>query len=148
MRKLRYLKTISGGTRSLGSLNIGTSAIPMSRLYNEKGMAFYFTCPSTNASTSFEPVLFYTTMANPGQVGGRVKAYTTANVVLGGWCNAFKAHMNFGSSGATTGLASAFCAELDIPNHAERDYRLLPSSQSAEPASRDPGRSRDRQRHR
>lgn len=121
MRKLRYLKTVSGGTESIGSLNIGTSASPMRRLYTEKGLAFYFTCPSTNTGTSFESVLFYTTLTGAGQVGGRVKAYLTANVVLGSWCNAFKAHMNFGSSGSTNGLASAACAELDVPD------RSLPS---------------------
>lgn len=114
MRKLRYLKTITGGTESLGSINIGTSASPMSRLYTEKGMALYFTCPSANASTSFEPVLFYTTMAVAGQVGGRVRAFMTTNVALGGWSNAFKAEVTYGTSGRTTGLGSALLAEMTM----------------------------------
>jgi hypothetical protein len=65
--------------------------------------------------------VFQNTLTGPGQVGGRVLSKLVANVALGGWCNAFKAYTSFGSSGATTGLASSLCAEMDVPD------RTLPS---------------------
>lgn len=118
MKKLRYLKTISGGTLSKGTYFIGTAAAPMSRLYTEKGLAFYFTCGSANASTSFEPVLFHTVMTQAAQVGGRVRVTMESNVKLGGWANAFKALVNWKTVGGVSGLGSAICAEMVMPGGA------------------------------
>jgi hypothetical protein len=38
----------------------------------------------------------------------------TTNVALGGWSNALKADVTYGASGRTTGLGSAFVAELTL----------------------------------
>lgn len=83
-------------------------------LYNEKALAIYATCPSAEAATSYEPVLFHTTLTGAGQVGGRVRAYMTANVALGGWSNALKGEVEYGASGKTAGLGSAICAEMTL----------------------------------
>jgi len=69
---------------------------------------------STNASTSVEPVVFSHTMTGIGGVGGRVKAYMTTNVALGGWSNAFKGEVVYGASGYTTGLGSSILAEMTL----------------------------------
>jgi hypothetical protein len=98
-----------------GSFISGTSGTPITRTYDgDKAITVYSTCASTNASTSFEPVLFYTTLTGAGQVGGRVRAFMTANVALGGWSNAFKGEVTYGASGSTTGLGSAVCAEMTL----------------------------------
>ena len=93
----------------------GVSGTPTVRTYDgEKALSIYSTCASTNALTSFEPALFHTTMTGIGQVGGRVRAFMTTNVALGGWSNAFKAEVTYGASGRTNGLGSAICAEMTL----------------------------------
>lgn len=72
------------------------------------------TCASTNASTSFEPVLFTTTMTGAGQVGGRAKFDLTINAAAGGWSNALKGIVTYGTSGSTTGLGSTVCVEMSL----------------------------------
>lgn len=72
------------------------------------------TSASTSASISVEPVLFTTIMTGVGGVGGRVRAYMTTNVALGGWSNALKGEVTYGTSGRTTGLGSAVCAEMTL----------------------------------
>ena len=103
-------------TRANQSISLGTPTTAMSLLYTEKALEIYTTCPSANASTSWEPVYIYNTIATAGQVGGRVKCTTYCNVVGGGWINALKAQMTFGTSGGTSGLASSLCLEMDLPN--------------------------------
>jgi len=93
----------------------GTSASPATQVYNgAKMLAIYSTCASTNASTSWEPVLFSSVMSGAGQVGGRVKCALTISAAAGGWTNAFKAHVTYGASGRTTGLGSTICAEMTL----------------------------------
>lgn len=108
------VKIFSGG-KSLGSF--GTPATPAVMVYNGgKSLALYHTCASTNASTSFEPVYFKTTMTGAGQVGGRVKVLLNiSDVALGGWANAFKAQVDCNTSGRATGLLSVGCFELTLP---------------------------------
>jgi hypothetical protein len=55
-------------------------------------------------------------MTGAGGVGGRAKFELYANVALGGWANALKAYTEFGATGTVTGLASALCAEMTLPN--------------------------------
>ena len=69
---------------------------------------------STSGSVSVEPLLMTTTMTGAGGVGGRAKFAMTTNVALGGWSNALKADVTYGASGRTTGLGSAFVAELTL----------------------------------
>lgn len=94
-----------------------SAADPRKLTYNgDKALAIYITCASTNASTSYEPVLFNSVMTGTGQVGGRVKCnMSISNVVLGGWANALKAQVECNTSGRASGLLSAFCAEMVLP---------------------------------
>ena len=99
----------------MGALvSFGSSSVPTSLLYNQSASKTYTTSPSTNASTSFEPVLFYTTLTGAGQVGGRVRAFMTANVALGSWSNALKGEVTYGAAGRTNGLGSAIAAEMTL----------------------------------
>jgi len=95
-------------------IGLGTSGTPQVVTYNgAKPLSIYTTCASTS-STSYEPVLFYTTLTGEGQTGGRVRSFMTTNVALGGWSNALKAEVTYGTAGRTTGLGSAFCAEMTL----------------------------------
>lgn len=95
---------------------LGSSGTPLTyATVTNKAIAVYSTCSTTDASTSFEPVLFNTVMTGAGQVGGRVKANMSTNVVLGGWANAFKGQVECNTNGRCTGLLSAICGELVLP---------------------------------
>jgi len=59
-------------------------------------------------------VLVSTTMTGAGGVGGRAKFLTTINAALGGWSNAVKGEVVYGTSGRTTGLGSAVLAEMTL----------------------------------
>jgi hypothetical protein len=87
---------------------------PIDLPLTKKHFAIYTVSNTTNASTSYEPGLFYTTMSGAGQVGGRYRFFMTTNVALGGWSNALKAEVTYGASGSTTGLGSAFVAEMTL----------------------------------
>lgn len=94
------------------AINIGDSTTAWTALYTDKAISIYSTCASTNASTSFEPVYISTVMTGAGQVGGRVRVNMETNVTLGGWANAFKALVDWKTTGKVTGLGSAICAEM------------------------------------
>ena len=91
-----------------------TNGNPASAPYSNGPYTWTFENSSTNASSSFEPLLFSTTMTGVGGVGGRVRAFMTTNVALGGWSNAFKAEVTYGASGKTAGLGSALVAEMTL----------------------------------
>ena len=113
-----------GGTTTTGisitanpttGISVGTSGTPLTYgTVTNKAMSVYSTCNTTDGAVSFEPVLFYTTMAGAGQVGGRVRSFMTTNVALGGWSNAFKGEVTYGASGRTTGLGTAINAEMTL----------------------------------
>jgi hypothetical protein len=70
---------------------------------------------NTSASTSlFEPVVVSSTLTGAGVTGGRAKFATTINAAAGGFSNALKADVTYGASGSTTGLGSAFVAEMTL----------------------------------
>jgi len=69
---------------------------------------------STSGSSSVEPLLVSTTMTGAGGVGGRAKFLTTIDAALGGWSNAVKGEVVYGTSGRTTGLGSAVLAEMTL----------------------------------
>lgn len=74
---------------------------------------------STNGSVSQAPVQIDHTMTGVGAVGGRAEFNTTFNGVglAGGWTNALKGNFTFGASATGgTGLHSAVCAEMTVPN--------------------------------
>lgn len=119
-------------------MSYGTSAVPVQfTSESDKQFQVHTTNSSTSGSTSFEPVLFSTTLTGAGQVGGRVRAFMTTNVALGGWSNAFKAEVTYGASGRTAGLGSALLAEMTLSagttagNYAPLEIELnVPSSAS------------------
>jgi len=76
----------------------------------------YSTCGGTSGSTSAEPFYVYSALTGTGQVGGRSRFHCYTNVTAGGWINALKSYMEFGTSGKTTGLASSMCVEMVMPN--------------------------------
>lgn len=96
-------------------IRLGTSATPAALpTYASKIFEVYVTSSSTDASNSVEPFYMNTTMTGAGGVGGRAKFYMTTNVALGGWSNALKAEVVYGATGKTTGLGSAFVAEMTL----------------------------------
>jgi hypothetical protein len=74
------------------------------------------TITTTNAATSgtYQPLIVSTTMSGAGADGGRAKFDMTTNVALGSFSNALKAEVTYGASGRTTGLGSAFVAEMTL----------------------------------
>ena len=110
------------------SLGLGVSGTPMACTYNGlKPLSIYTTCASTNTGTSYEPVLFNTVMTGAGQVGGRVRVnLDVSDVKLGGWSNAFKASVDYNTSGMTDGLGSAICAEMQMQGGAFTDGTYAP----------------------
>lgn len=74
------------------------------------------TVTTTNTATSgtFEPLVVDTTMSGAGADGGRAKFVMDTNVALGSFSNALKAEVLYGASGRTTGLGSAFVAEMTM----------------------------------
>jgi hypothetical protein len=74
------------------------------------------TITTTNTATSgtYQPLVVSTTMSGAGADGGRAKFDMTTNVALGSFSNALKAEVTYGAAGRTTGLGSAFVAEMTL----------------------------------
>ena len=74
------------------------------------------TITTTNSATSgtYQPLVVDTTMSGAGADGGRAKFTMSSNVALGSFSNALKAEVTYGASGRTTGLGSAFVAEMTL----------------------------------
>ena len=74
------------------------------------------TITTTNTATSgtYQPLVVSTTMSGAGADGGRSKFDMTTNVALGSFSNALKAEVTYGATGRTTGLGSAFVAEMTL----------------------------------
>ena len=90
-------------------LNVGSAEGPISSV-----LTAYATNASTSGSSSVEPFYLKSIMTGAGGVGGRARFHMYANVALGGWSNALKAYAEYGATGRTTGLGSAFCAEIAL----------------------------------
>ena len=73
-----------------------------------------YSSTSTSGSTSVEPIVMENTMTGAGGVGGRARFQLNADAALGGWSNAVKAISVYGASGSTSGLGSAFVAEMTL----------------------------------
>lgn len=95
---------------------MGTTGTPLVLTAGSPIFDLYSTCASTSGSTSAEPFYVKSVMTGTGGVGGRARFHLYTTAALGGWANALKAYAEFGTSGKVTGLASAFCAELKLPN--------------------------------
>ena len=73
-----------------------------------------YSSASTSGSSSVEPIVMENTMTGAGGVGGRARFQLNADAALGGWSNALKAISVYGASGSTSGLGSAFVAEMTM----------------------------------
>lgn len=72
------------------------------------------TTDNTATSGTYQPLVVDTTMSGAGADGGRAKFAMSTNVALGSFSNALKAEVTYGASGRTTGLGSAFVAEMTL----------------------------------
>lgn len=113
-RRLKLVGLTSGADPQ-PFLVLGTSSSPLPlATYANRGFSLYVTSASTDADNSAEAMYVKSVMTGIGGVGGRARFHLYTNVALGGWCNAVKAFMEFGSAGRITGLASCFCADLEL----------------------------------
>jgi hypothetical protein len=117
--------TLTGTVTSSGSLTLGGTLDLSSppAIGNTAAAAGNFTAlvatsvgvTNTSASTSlFEPVVVSSTLTGAGVTGGRAKFATTINSAAGSFSNALKADVAYGASGSTSGLGSAFVAEMTM----------------------------------
>jgi hypothetical protein len=69
---------------------------------------------SSTGSSAFNASTTSVTMTGAGGTGGRTLFQMETDVALGSFSNALKAEVTYGASGRTTGLGSAFVAELTL----------------------------------
>ena len=69
---------------------------------------------TSTGSSAFNASTTSVTMTGVGGTGGRTLFEMDTNVALGGFSNALKAEVTYGASGRTTGLGSAFVAEMTL----------------------------------
>jgi hypothetical protein len=69
---------------------------------------------SSTGSTTFNVSTTEVTMTGAGGTGGRTLFKLNTNAALGSFTNALKAEVVYGASGRTTGLGSAFVAEMTL----------------------------------
>ena len=65
---------------------------------------------------NIESMKIQTVLQGIGATGGRALFGLSTEVALGGWANALKAIVDFGTTGSVSGLGSAFCAEMILPS--------------------------------
>jgi hypothetical protein len=80
---------------------------------SDNGFISEVTNTSTGSST-YEVSVTDVTMTGAGGVGGRSRFQLNADAALGSFSNALKAQVVYGTSGKTTGLGSAFVAEMTL----------------------------------
>lgn len=97
----------------LPKIDIGSSGTPIVLTAGAPIFELYSTSGDTT-STNSEPFYVQSTMTGAGGHGGRAKFYLAANAALGGWSNALKAQVVYDNAGSTSGMGSAFCAELEL----------------------------------
>jgi hypothetical protein len=80
---------------------------------SQNGFITTITDSSTGSST-FNASTTEVTMTGVGGTGGRTLFEMDTNVALGSFSNALKAQVTYGATGRTTGLGSAFVAEMTL----------------------------------
>ena len=80
---------------------------------SDNGFITTITDTSTGSST-FDASTTTVTMTGAGGVGGRTLFQLNADAALGSFTNALKAITVYGASGSTSGLGSAFVAEMTL----------------------------------
>lgn len=112
--------TLTGTVTSSGSLTLGgaldlTSPPAIGATAPNTAAFSSLTMTNTSSSTSlYQPMVVTSTLNGAGVTGGRAKFDTTINAAAGGFTNALKADVTYGAAGKTTGLGSAFVAELTL----------------------------------
>jgi len=96
-------------------LSLGTSGTPLIIVAADPMLELYVTSATVG---NIESMIVDTVLTGVGSTGGRARFQLNTEAVLGGWCNALKALVDFGATGAVSGLASAFCAEMVMPTTA------------------------------
>lgn len=69
---------------------------------------------TSTGSSTYEVSVTDVTMTGAGGVGGRSRFQLNADAALGSFSNALKAQVVYGTAGKTTGLGSAFVAEMTL----------------------------------
>jgi hypothetical protein len=69
---------------------------------------------SSTGAAAFNANTTVVTMTGVGGTGGRTLFEMDTNVALGSFSNALKAEVTYGATGRTTGLGSAFVAEMTL----------------------------------
>jgi hypothetical protein len=69
---------------------------------------------SSTGAAAFNANTTVVTMTGAGGTGGRTLFEMDTNVALGSFSNALKAEVTYGATGRTTGLGSAFVAEMTL----------------------------------
>ena len=115
IRVYRTLELETAGTGSSAQFIAGNSTTSAPYTAGTPPIALYFTSSNTS-TTNAEPFYLKSTMTGTNGYGGRARFHTYKNVTGGTNNMALKAQMEFGSAGKTSGLASALCAELVMPN--------------------------------
>jgi len=111
--------TFSGPVRSEGGFevvdkNATTGAFTTSLDIASDG-AIDLTYSSADTGTAnVEPIVMENTMTGAGGLAGRARFQLNADAALGSYSNAMKAITVYGTSGKTTGLGSAFVAEMTL----------------------------------
>jgi hypothetical protein len=111
--------TFSGPVRSEGGFevvdkNATTGAFTTSLDIASDG-AIDLTYSSADTGTAnVEPIVMENTMTGAGGLAGRARFQLNADAALGSYSNAMKAITVYGASGKTTGLGSAFVAEMTM----------------------------------
>lgn len=112
--------TLTGTVTSSGSLTLGgaldlTSPPAIGATAPNTAAFSSLTMTNTSSSTSlYQPMVVTSTLTGVGVTGGRAKFDTTINSAAGSFTNALKANVTYGTSGSTSGLGSAFVAELTL----------------------------------
>ena len=120
MKKLRYLKTISGGTQSLGTftfdgaLTINATATITKTLAVAADRAMQITTTTTLTSGTVRSVQINQTHTGIGAIAEALTSIITTNVALGSWANAIFAKLDFQTVGKVTGMGGVICAELTM----------------------------------
>jgi len=69
---------------------------------------------ASTGGSNVEPIVMENTMTGAGGLAGRARFQLNADAALGSYSNALKAITVYGASGSTTGLGSAFVAEMTL----------------------------------
>ena len=95
-------------------IQFGTTAVPITLEAGQKVVDIHTSSAIVENVEAFRMEMI---LSGVGATGGRALFQLSTEVQLGAWANALKAIVDFGVNGSVTGLGSAFCAELVMPEN-------------------------------